>query len=83
MTLAQMKKECEKREGKCSKNKCPLACITDWYERKNTGAWCLMHLRIDYTRKYYDELNKGNKEKAEEILREYATIEQKYLKKEG
>lgn len=79
MTLHEMDQECYKHNGKC--DKCKLNCIYDWYETNQ--LWCLKSIRYDYEKKYRQAIAEGKKEKAEEIAREYASIEQKYLQKEG
>ena len=76
MTIKEMQNECQKNNGKCSK--CKLNCVNDWYEEKDGKTWCFKALAIKYRNKYIMHKDRKEKEKAEETLKEYETIKEKY-----
>ena len=80
MTLKEMQAECDKNYGICLK--CKLNCIYDWYDVKSKNTWCLLATRKDYNRRYIKAKDEGKNQLAEEIAREYASIEQKYFNEE-
>lgn len=85
MKYKEMEKICQQNNGKCKD--CKLNCIYDWYDTINKTireVWCLKAVRKRYENKYMMLSDRGaSQEELEAVIKEYTSIEQKYLYSKG